>query len=55
MDIVAGEWELIIKIRTKDQDEYFNVLKNVISKEKGVEKTISMISLKEIKTEFIKI
>jgi len=54
VDIVAGEWELIIKVRTKDQDEYFNVLKNVISKEKGVEKTISIISLKEIKAEFIK-
>jgi len=54
VDIVAGEWELIIKVRTKDQDEYFNVVKNVISKEKGIEKTISIISLKEIKTEFIK-
>jgi DNA-binding Lrp family transcriptional regulator len=54
VDIVAGEWELIIKVRTKDQDEYFNVVKNVISKEKGIEKTISIISLKGIKTEFIK-
>jgi len=54
VDIVAGEWELIVKVRTKDQDEYFNVMKNVISKEKGIEKTISIISLKEIKTEFIK-
>jgi len=54
VDIVAGEWELIIKVRTKDQDEYFNVVKNVVSKEKGIEKTISIISLKEIKTEFIK-
>ena len=54
VDIVAGEWELIIKVRTKDQDDYFNVVKNVISKEKGIEKSISIISLKEIKTEFIK-
>jgi DNA-binding Lrp family transcriptional regulator len=54
VDIVAGEWELIVKVRTKDQDEYFNVVKNVISREKGIEKTISIISLKEIKTEFIK-
>jgi len=54
VDIVAGEWELIVKVRTKDQDEYFNVVKNVISKEKGIQKTISIISLKEIKTEFIK-
>ena len=55
VDIVTGEWERIIKVRTKDQDEYFNVVKNVISREKGIEKTLSIISLKEIKTEFIKI
>jgi DNA-binding Lrp family transcriptional regulator len=54
VNIVAGEWELIVKVRTKDQDEYFSLLKNVISKEKGVEKNRSIISLKEIKTEFIK-
>jgi DNA-binding Lrp family transcriptional regulator len=53
VDIVAGEWELIIKVRTKDQDEYFDIVKNVISKEKGIEKSVSIISLKEIKTEFI--
>jgi DNA-binding Lrp family transcriptional regulator len=53
VDIVAGEWELILKVRTKDQDEYFDVVKNVISKEKGIEKSVSIISLKEIKTEFI--
>jgi DNA-binding Lrp family transcriptional regulator len=54
VNIVAGDWELTIKIRTKDQDEYFSLLKNVISKEKGIEKTRSIISLKEIKAEFIK-
>jgi DNA-binding Lrp family transcriptional regulator len=54
VNIVAGDWELILKIRTKDQDEYFNLLKNVVSKEKGIEKTGSIISLKEIKTEFVK-
>ena len=54
VDIIAGEWELLIKVRTKDQDEYFNVVKNVVSKEKGIQKTTSIISLKGIKTEFIK-
>jgi DNA-binding Lrp family transcriptional regulator len=54
VNIVAGDWELILKIRTKDQDEYFGLLKNVISKEKGIKKTGSIISLKEIKTEFVK-
>jgi len=54
VNIVAGDWELIMKSRTKDQDEYFSFLKNVISREKGIEKTRSIISLKEVKTEFIK-
>jgi DNA-binding Lrp family transcriptional regulator len=54
VNIVAGDWELIMKIRTKDQDEYFSFLKDVISREKGMEKTKSIISLKEVKTEFIK-
>lgn len=53
VDLVTGDWELIIKIRTKDQDEYYSFLRNVISGEKGFQKTKSMISLKQIKTEFI--
>jgi len=53
VDILAGEWELIVKIRTKDQDEYFDFLKKVIAKEKGIEKTNSMVSLKQVKTEFV--
>jgi len=53
VDILAGDWELIVKIRTRDQDEYYQFLKEVISKEKGIENTNSIISLKQIKTEFV--
>lgn len=53
VDILAGDWELLLKIRTKDQDEYFRFLKEVISKEKGIENTNSIISLKQVKTEFV--
>jgi DNA-binding Lrp family transcriptional regulator len=53
LDILAGEWEMILKVRAKDQDEYFKFLKEVISKEKGIEKTNSIISLKQVKTEFV--
>jgi len=53
IDILAGDWELIIKIRAKDQDEYYDFLKKVISREKGIENTSSIISLKQIKTEFV--
>jgi DNA-binding Lrp family transcriptional regulator len=55
VNIVSGDWELIVKIRIRDQDEYFNFLKSVISREKGIEKNRSIISLKEIKSEFIKV
>jgi len=55
VDILAGDWELIVKIRARDQDEYYQFLKNVISKEKGIENTNSIISLKQVKTEFIKL
>jgi len=53
IDILAGDWELMVKVRAKDQDEYYNFLKKVISKEKGIENTNSIISLKQIKTEFV--
>jgi Lrp/AsnC family leucine-responsive transcriptional regulator len=52
IDLVAGDWELIAKIRTKNQDEYYEFLRDVISKEEGLAKTKSMISLKQMKTEF---
>jgi DNA-binding Lrp family transcriptional regulator len=53
VDILAGDWELVLKIRTKDQDEYYNFLKTVISKQQGIENSNSIISLKEVKSEFI--
>jgi len=53
VDLLTGDWELIMKIRTKDQDEYYDFLRTVVSREEGLQKTNSMISLKQIKTEFI--
>jgi len=53
IDILAGDWELIVKVRAKDQDEYYEFLKKVISREKGIENNSSIISLKQIKTEFV--
>jgi DNA-binding Lrp family transcriptional regulator len=55
IDIVSGDWELIVKVRTKDQDDYYNFLTNVFSENTGVQKTKSMITLKQIKTEFINV
>lgn len=55
VDVLAGDWELILKIRTRDQNDYYGFLKGVLSKEEGIEKTSSIISLKQIKTEFVQL
>lgn len=54
VDICTGDWEMILKVRTKDQDEYYNLIKNVISR-KGITKIKSLTSLKQIKTEFVEL
>ncbi|MFA5797113.1 MAG: Lrp/AsnC family transcriptional regulator [Candidatus Woesearchaeota archaeon] len=52
VDIITGDWEMILKVRTKDQDAYYAFVKNVISR-KGIEKIKTLTSLKQLKTEFI--
>ena len=53
VDLLTGDWEIIVKVRTKDQDEYYDFLRSVVSKEEGLQKTKSMVSLKQFKTEFV--
>ena len=43
---------MIVKIRVKDQETYYDLIKNVISR-KGINKIVSLTSLKELKTEFV--
>lgn len=52
VDIITGGWEIIIKVRTKDIDEYYEFAKKVLSM-KGIERTHSLNSLKDVKTEFV--
>ena len=52
VDILAGEWELILKIRSKNQDEYYKLLKNILAR-KGIRKSTTLISLKQVKTNFL--
>lgn len=52
VDICTGDWEIILKIRVKDQEEYYELVKNVISRE-GIEKIKTITSLKQLKSEFI--
>lgn len=54
VDICTGDWELVVKARVKDQDEYYQLVKSVLSR-KGIEKTKSLISFKQMKTEFVEI
>ncbi len=52
VDVCTGNWEMIIKVRTKNMESYYSFLKNVISR-KGIDKIVSLTSLKQIKTEFV--
>jgi len=51
-DLLAGEWDIVLRVRTKDQDEYYNVLKSFLRRE-GVEKSMSVTVLKQVKTDFV--
>jgi DNA-binding Lrp family transcriptional regulator len=52
VDICTGTWEIIIKVRAKDQAEYYDLVKNFISR-KGITKIITISSLKQLKSEFV--
>ena len=54
IDICTGDYELLVKLRTKDIDEYYEFVKYSI-KQYGFAKTISLTSLKQIKTEFVEL
>ena len=43
---------MVLKVRVKDQDEYYQFIKNVISR-KGIIKIKSLVSFKQMKTEFV--
>jgi len=52
VDICTGDWEIILKVRAKDMDEYYRLVKEVISR-KGVVKINSLTSMKQLKKEFV--
>lgn len=54
VDICTGNYELIVKLRSKDIDEYYAWVKIAIKKY-GFEKIISLTSLKQVKTEFVEL
>jgi len=52
VDIITGDWEMLLKVRAKDQDAYYEFVKTVISR-KGITKIKTLTSLKQLKTEFV--
>lgn len=52
VDICTGDWEIVIKVHTKDMDAYYDLVKRVISR-KGVIKINSLTSMNQVKTEFV--
>lgn len=54
IDVCTGDYEMLVKLRTKDIDEYYATIKEWI-KRFGFVKTVSMTSLKQIKSEFVEI
>ncbi|MBW3012288.1 Lrp/AsnC family transcriptional regulator [Candidatus Woesearchaeota archaeon] len=54
VDICTGDYELIVKLRSKDIDEYYAFVKMAVKKY-GFSKVISMTSLKQVKTEFVEL
>tara|TARA_Y100000310_G_scaffold340912_1_gene438311 strand:+ start:2862 stop:3314 length:453 start_codon:yes stop_codon:yes gene_type:complete len=54
VDICIGDWELVVKLRNKDIDEYYDFIKRAVNKYK-IAKVVSLTSLKQVKTEFVKL
>jgi len=52
VDALTGEWELLVKIRAKDQKEYFALTEEILSGE-GIVKVNSLISLEQMKSEYV--
>jgi DNA-binding Lrp family transcriptional regulator len=48
VDIIAGNWDLALEVKTKDQQELYLFLMKMISRESEIAKTDSLISLKRI-------
>lgn len=52
VDIITGDWELLLKVRVANQDDYYHFVKTVLSR-KGIVKINSLVSFKQLKTEFV--
>ncbi len=54
VDVITGDWELIVKVRAKDQEDYFAIMQK-ITRGNDVAKYHSLISLKQVKSEHVNV
>lgn len=54
VDICTGEWELVLKVRVKDMDDYYRLVKTVLSRT-GITKIKSLGSMKQVKSEYVQL
>ena len=52
LDIITGEWDMILKVRTKDQSEFYVFLEKVVNRV-AIQKSISLVSLRQVKSDFM--
>jgi Lrp/AsnC family transcriptional regulator len=52
LDIMTGEWDMILKIRTKDQRDFYDFIGNVVNRI-AIQKSISLVSLRQVKSDFM--
>lgn len=53
IEFATGDWEIIIKVRARSTDEFYQFARHVLSI-KGVRHTKTLMVLKEVKTEYVK-
>jgi len=52
LDIITGEWDMILKIRTRDQSDFYDFLGKVVNRV-AIQKSISLVSLRQVKSDFM--
>lgn len=54
VDVITGDYEILVKIRVKDQNAYYSFVKKIASIP-GIIKTFSLVSFNQLKSEFVEL
>jgi len=52
VDMCTGDWELIVRLQARGQDEFYSLVKKLFLR-KEIAKVKSLVSLKQVKSEFV--